>query len=217
LLSAPHKHYGSGMRRGLLVAMLALGFAAPAASAPPGIVIQSPIKEVQGFDAFDVFGAVASGRAGENVTVEIKECGSVAPFHHVAGDVTGNAGTWTTKIGLAATSQIRARWRGGVSDSISVQVHPSMRLTYKGPGRYFVWVIANDWFDGRRAVLERAHGTKWVPVKTFTLHRVDSIGAPSSTATVRAHLKRGTTIRAVLAKSEVGHCYLAGISNPFKT
>jgi hypothetical protein len=205
------------MRRGLLVAMLALAFAAPVASAPPGIVIQSHIKEVQGFDAFDVFGAVASGRAGEDVTVAIKECGSVAPFHHVAGDVTGNAGSWTTKIGLAATSQIRARWRGGVSDSISVQVHPSMRLTFKGPGRYFVWVIANDWFDGRRAVLERAVGTKWVRVKTFTLHRVDSIGAPSSTATVRAHLKRGTTIRAVLAKSEVGHCYLAGFSNPFKT
>lgn len=205
------------MKRGLIIGTAAFAVAAPAASAPPTISLQTRAQEVQGFDSFQVTGAVASGRAGEDVTIEAKECGSYAPFHKIAGTQTGAAGTWVAQVGLLGNSDLRARWRGGITDPIAVRVHPSMRLTYKGPGRYFVWVIANDWFDGRRAVLELAVGTKWVRVKTFNLHRVDSIGAPSSTATVRAHLKRGTTIRAVLAKSEVGHCYLAGFSNPFKT
>jgi hypothetical protein len=64
-----------------LAALLALGLAAPAAADAPGISIQVRVKEAQGSDPVPVSGAVASGRAGEDVTIEVKECGSVAPFH----------------------------------------------------------------------------------------------------------------------------------------
>jgi len=204
------------MKRGLLVVGLALVFAASVASAPPTVSIQTQVKEAQAFQVFDVSGAVAGGRGGEDVKVEVKECGSYAPFHQVAGDVTGNAGTWTTKVGLGVTSQLRATWRSGVSGPITVEVHPYMTITYKGPGRYFVWARATDFFGGARAVLERAAGSKWVVVKKFTLKRGQGPGAASSTATVRAKLKKGTLIRAVLPKAQAGKCYLAGFTNTLK-
>ena len=91
-----------------------------------------------------------------------------------------------------------------------------MTLTYKGPGRYFVWVRADDFFGGAKAVLERASGSKWIAVKKFILKRQQSWGVASSIATVRAKLKKGTLIRAVLPKSQAGACYLAGFTNTYK-
>jgi hypothetical protein len=204
------------MRRGLLVAAAIFAFAAPAASAPPTITITTNQREVQGNQTFQVSGGVASGRAGEDVLVEAKESGSAVPFHKIDGAQTGSGGTWVTQLGLLGTTQLRASWRGGVSDPITVKVHPWMTLTYKGPGRYFVWVRADEFFGGAKAVLERASGTKWIAVKTFTLKRQQSFGVASSTGTVRAKLKKGTLIRAVLPKSQAGACYLAGFTNTYK-
>jgi hypothetical protein len=204
------------MRRGLLVVAAMLGLAAPATSAAPTITITTTIREVQGSLAFPVSGAVASGRANEDVSVEVKECGSYAPFHLIAGTQTVASGAWTTQLGMLGNGELRARWRGGVSDPISIQVHPFMTLTYKGRGRYFLWIRANDFFGGARAVLERLAGGKWVTVKKFTVHRADSAGVASSQATVRAKLKKGTIIRAVLPKAQAGRCYLAGFTNNLK-
>jgi hypothetical protein len=205
------------MTRGLVDAVLALAFAAPVASAPPTIAIGASPREVQAFMVFQVSGGVTGGQAGDSVILEAKECGSVTPFHQVGGDQISAGGTWVvTQVGIGATSELRARWRGGVSDPITVQVHPFMTLTRSGPGRYFVWVRAYDFFDGRRAVLERASGSTWVRVRTFTLHRRSSSGAASSTARFRASVKKGTLLRAVLPKSQAGRCYLAGFTNTLK-
>ena len=216
MLPARVDHYGYDVRRGLLVLAVALAFATPAASAPPTITITTNQREVQGFSSFQVSGGVASGRAGEDVTVEVKDCGSYAPFHQTAGAQTGAAGTWFAQVGMLGNGELRARWRGGVSDPISLHVHPYMTLTYKGPARYFLWIRANDFFGGARAVLERLAGSKWVTVKKFTVQRTSSGGVASSTATVRAKLKKGTVIRAVLPKAQAGRCYLAGFTNTLK-
>jgi hypothetical protein len=202
--------------RGLLVAAAMLAVAAPAASAPPSITITTTVREVQGSLAFPVSGAVASARAGEDVSIEVKDCGSYVPFHQTAGAQTVASGAWTAQVGLLGNGQLRARWRGGVSDPISIQVHPFMTLTYKGPGRYFLWIRANDFFGGARAVLERLAGGKWDAVKKVTVHRADSVGVASSQATVRARLKKGAVIRAVLPKAQAGRCYLAGFTNTLK-
>jgi len=204
------------MRRGLLVGAALFAVAAPAASAPPTITLTAKIREVQGNEQFPVSGGVASGRTGEDVTIEAKECDSAAPFHQIAGVQTGPSGSWSAQVGLLGGAQLRASWRGGTSDPIRIQVHPWMTLTYKGPARYFVWIRANDFFGGARAVLERRTGAKWVAVKSFTLKRQPSFGVASSTATVRAKVKKGTFIRVVLPKSQAGKCYLAGFTNTFK-
>jgi hypothetical protein len=216
LLPAGVSDYGSLVRRGLLVAAAMLAVAAPAVAAAPTITITTTVREAQGSSAFPVSGAVASGRSGEKVSIEVKDCGSYVPFHQTAGTQTVASGAWTTQVGLLGSGQLRARWRGGVSDPISIEVHPFMTLTYKGPGRYFLWIRANDFFGGARAVLERLARGKWVTVKKFTVHRADSAGVASSQATVRAKLKKGTIIRAVLPKAQAGRCYLAGFTNNLK-
>jgi hypothetical protein len=199
------------------IALAASGVAVSAAPTISTISITTNQREVQGLAPFQVSGAVASGRPGEDVTIEVKECGSYAPFHASGGTQTGNGGTWIAQIALLSTSQVRARWREGVSESVSVRVHPYMTITLRGRNRYFVWIRANDFFNGRRATLQRLSGNKWVKVRTFLLRRADSGGTVvSSNGTVRAKLKKGTVIRAVLPKSQAGRCYLAGFTNTLK-
>jgi hypothetical protein len=190
-----------------------LALATPVAAATPTITITTTQHEVNGSDSFQVGGAVASGRGGEDVTVEAKECGSYAPFHQIGGSQTGAAGTWVAQIGLLGNSQLRARWRGGVSDALTVKVHPFMTLTYSGRGRYFAWIRANDFFGGARATLQRLSGNRWLTVKRFVLKRAPSAGVASTTGTVRAKLRKGTLIRAVLPQAQAGRCYLSGATN----
>ena len=204
------------MSRRLLVFVTLATLASPAHAAAPTISIQSAVKEIAAFQVFDVSGFVAGAHPGEGVKVEIKECGSYAPFHQVAGDVTGNGGAWTTRINIGTTSQLRASWRDGVSEPISVQVHPYMTLTRQQPGRYLIWIRATDFFGGAWAVLERLAGGTWVKVKKVFLRRQPSIGAASTIGTVRAKLRKGTVIRAVLPKSQAGSCYLAGFTNSLR-
>jgi len=203
------------VRKALLAATAALFAAAPAVAAAPTIAITSAPREVQGAAPFQL-GGLVGGHGGADVTLEAKECGSYAPFHQIGGAQTGASGAWSTQIGLMGTSQLRARWRGGVSDAVTVKVHPYMTLTYRGPARYLVWIRANDFFGGARATLQRLSGGRWVKVKTFLIRRADSSGVVSSTATVRAKLKKGTLIRAVLPQSQAGRCYLAGTTNTLR-
>lgn len=204
------------MRRGLLLAAVSMLVATPADAAGPTITIATSQREVQGFASFEVSGGVASGRAGEDVIVEAKECGSYAPFHKIAGAQSGQSGTWVAQVGLLGNAQLRASWRGGASEPIRVQVHPWLTLTYKGPSRYFVWIRANDFFGGAHAVLQRLAGNRWLMVKRFALQRQQSTGVASTTATVRAKLRKGTLLRVVLPKAQAGRCYLAGYSNTLK-
>jgi hypothetical protein len=64
--------------------------------------------------------------------------------------------------------------------------------------------------------LQRLSGGRWVKVKSFAVRRADSAGVVSSTGTVRAKLKQGTLIRAVLPQSQAGRCYLSGTTNTLK-
>jgi hypothetical protein len=122
------------VRRALLVPAAGLALAGPASAAAPTITIATSQREVHGLDAFQVSGGIASGRAGEDVKVEAKECGSYAPFHEIGGTQSGAGGTWVAQVGLLGNAQLRASWRGGVSDTIGVKVHPYMTLTFKGAG-----------------------------------------------------------------------------------
>lgn len=204
------------MKRVLAGALLALTLAAPAAADAPGISLQVRVKEALGFDPFPVNGAVASGRADEDVAIEVKECGSPAPFHAEGRTATDAGGVWSTQVGLAATSQVRARWRGGATEPVTVQVHPWMTINVSGKNRYFVWIRAYDFFGGARGTLERHTGARWVRVRSFTLKRASSAGIASTTARFGAEVKKGTLLRAVLPKSQAGRCYLAGATNTIR-
>ncbi|MFY9578750.1 MAG: hypothetical protein WAQ33_05450 [Gaiellaceae bacterium] len=202
------------MRRGLLVGVLALAFAVPAASAPPTISIQSNRRVVGPNQTFELSGAVASGKSGEVVVVETFECGGYGIWQSYWKVESGNGGTWVVpKAALGVTSDLRARWRGGVSNKITVKAHPYMLLRHAGPGRYDIGVGGNRFFEGTRGVVERLTGAKWVRVRAFTLHRAGDAGTAWSAVRVAVSVKPGTPLRAVIPKSQLGRCYLAGYSN----
>jgi hypothetical protein len=203
-------------RRLLLVAVIFASAVPPAASAPPTISIQSHTTVSEGWKAFQVYGAAAGARVGELVDVEAYLCDGYGIWQSEGKTDVGSAGTWATDVAVLSNAKLRARWRSGVSNTISVQIHPHVLLQPQGPGRWAVSVNANSFFDGRRGVFERLRGTKWVRVRSFKLSGGHSVGVVWSTARFRAHVKAGTYVRAVLPKSQVGRCYLAGFSNTFK-
>jgi hypothetical protein len=205
------------MKLTLVALALAFALAAPAAAAPPTISIQSSARVVSGEETFQLSGAVASGRSGELVVIEAFECGGYGIWQSYWKAETGNGGTWVVpKASLGVNTVLRARWRGGVSDTITVKAHPYVLLRHAGSGRYEVGVSGNKFFEGALGVLQRLTGGKWVRVRSFTLHRSKNPGGPWSSVRITAAVKPGTLLRAVLAKSQLGRCYLAGYSNTLK-
>ena len=75
-------------------------------------------------------------------------------------------------------------------------------------------------FEGKTAVLERfdrARG-RFVAVKRFRLTDSGVAGISTvSTARVTASVPRGSLVRAVVPRTSVSPCYLAGYSNQLRT
>ena len=198
----------------LSLVAIALALAAPAASAPPTISIQSSARVVSGEETFQLSGVVANGRSGELVVIEAFECGGYGIWQSYWKAETGNGGSWVVpKASLGVNTDLRARRRGGVSNTVTVKAHPYVLLRHAGSGRYDVGVSGNKFFEGSHGVLQRLTGGTWVRVRSFTLHRSKNPGGPWSSVRMTASVKRGTLLRAVLPKSQLGRCYLAGYSN----
>jgi hypothetical protein len=82
-------------------------------------------------------------------------------------------------------------------------------------GRFAVRVSAAQAFGGKIAVLQRRTSTgSWVRVRYVTL-RVRGGTAPTviSGADVRANVRVGTRVRAVIGAAQVAPCYASAASN----
>jgi hypothetical protein len=167
------------------------------------------------FGTVNAFGAVANGKSGETVVVESRECDGYGQWTTAAQAVTGNGGTWLAQVGATSATAFRASWKGSVSDRVSVRVHPHLELLGPHGSLFQLRVAAGRFFDRASGALERRAGNRWVRVRAFTLHRSSGgMGVvPWTYATFRARVKRGTFVRAVLPQSQVGRCYLPGVSN----
>jgi hypothetical protein len=205
------------VRRRLGVAIvLALAVAAPAGSTARTISIQSTTRVAEGWQQFEVYGLASGAKPGDSIDVEAFLCDGYGIWQSIAKTEAAPNGAWVANISVVANAKLRARSSAGVSNTISVAIHPHVLLQAGGRDRYSISVNANSFFDGRRGLLERLSGTRWFAVRSFTLHGHHSVGVAWSTARVRAHVKRGTLLRALLPKSQVGRCYLAGFSNQIR-
>jgi hypothetical protein len=202
-------------RRLVPAVLLVAAMTGSATAATPSISLDlRPRTAVAGTTPITAFGAVATGRSGELVEIEKLECGDYGIWKSAGKVETGNGGTWTAQIGAQTATQFRARWKDGVSNAVPVQVQPFVRVLAL-PGHVFdVVVVANDFFDRRFAVLERRVRGTWSRVRSFRLKRGSVVYAesPFSTARFRARVGKGTFVRVVVPKSQVGRCYLAGFS-----
>ncbi|HEU0302979.1 MAG TPA: hypothetical protein VFR32_00210 [Gaiellaceae bacterium] len=169
-----------------------------------------------------VYGAVTSGKEGEKVTLQFKQCGLLpAQFRDHAETETHEGGSWSIETGIAANGAFRALSGGDVSNEVKVQARADVRLSPMRSGGYVVNVVARSSFWRKRVVIQkfdRARGT-WVKLRTLVLD--DQFAAPGSvfvwSTTGKFTLPKRVTARAVLPLDQARPCFIAGYSNLLRT
>ena len=164
-----------------------------------------------------VSGELLPPRADEYVAVEGKECGVPgAFFRSLWGASTNQGGGWEAEFYVRTKTVLHAVSGKDVSSELTVQARAPVFLapTAGKPGRYRLatWGGAVS-LAGRRVRIERFdRGTStWKLVKTIVVE------ADQTNEAFRIAVPKGTTIRAVLPRSQSGPCYLAGYSKLLQT
>ena len=159
-------------------------------------------------------GAVSSGRAGEPVTIEQDDCGPV-PWHPLRTVHTGPGGGWVSYAGGDENFRLRARWKGNLSRVIAIGVRPELSLAGVS-GSLAVIVRAYDWFGGKTAQLQVAHGGRWQTVANAKLVKRGAAGQYAQTfGTFTQKVPHGL-YRATLPTRSAAPCYAAGFSGTLR-
>lgn len=206
----------------LLVSGLAVGTAGPAGStgtAAERVTLVARPRALAAFQPAILFGTVSSGRENETVTVEAKDCGRRS-FTGVAAVLTHPGGTYTLEFSRGINTTVRAVWRGEASALVTIRQQVRVDFVRLGSGRYSVSGVGRTSLWRKRAQVQRRSGGRWRTIKTVVLS--DS-GAPPgspiiwSTGEFALKVPRGSILRAVLHRSQVRPCYLAGVSRTVTT
>jgi len=162
-----------------------------------------------------VSGSVSSGRAGEDVKIQAKDCG-LDFFRVVGGAVTEEGGGWSTWYWQQQiTTTLRAVWNDETSAEVLVRKRAYVGIQRRSAGRFEVRVFGRSVWRKRVFIqrFDRRLGT-WRAVKSVVLTE-DSGG--TALATFRVALPKGSPIRAVFPRSQSGPCYLAATSHTLTT
>lgn len=182
-------------------------------AAAVGLTIAASPRLVTYLGATTLSGALSTAQPNERVSVRAQACGS-SSFAPLATVTTTTGGAWTLSARPQRTTVYEAQSRG-VTARTTVTVRPRVSVRKLTRGRFAVRVSAAQAFGGKIAVLQRRTSTgSWVRVRYVTL-RVMGGTAPTviSGANVRANLRVGTRVRAVIGSAQVAPCYAAGTSN----
>ena len=165
-----------------------------------------------------VSGAISSGRADVDVTLEGRFCDETT-WREVSATHTDPGGAWYLEYTPQIGQVLRAKAVGATSSEVRVQTRPSVSLGQRPPGMFFVNVNAQRPFWHSKVVLQRFDAKKrvWIEIRKILLTET---GAPpgvgyvwSGSDKVRVRVPKGTTMRAVLPLAQAKPCYLAGYSN----
>lgn len=185
------------------------------AAAPAQVTIAARPTLVRWAESIDLAGSISAGRAGEEVTIEVRECGT-SYWRVIANASTTSGGNWHTRTGVAINARLRARHGEATSAEVPVRARPGVNLRL-GPGsRVSVGVAGVRPFWRKRVVLERFDRSRqrWVLVRRALLTESGPAGNFIwSSARFTARLQRGSLYRAVITNEQSGPCYLAGFSN----
>ena len=182
-----------------------------------------PLEVTQTFDPLTLYGAIATGQAGEEITIEEHECGNPGGYHVVPlGTTTAGGGAWVSQLkpgqGPSITASYRARWKNGTSDPVTVRVHPFIFFNRVAANRFHLWISLQDILRGRTCLIQRFNSRtgRWDRVASFALRRVTGPYTVVYQSTVRLRVHHGWRLRAFVAKRTLGPCYLAGYSVPLQ-
>lgn len=193
--------------------------ATPTAAAPDAVTIfarPSIARDVP----VTLFGSVDSGKAGEVVDIQAKDCGQQA-FRGVAGATTGEGGGWSMEYVPLITTTLRAVWAGRESAPITIRQRARVAFSrppgWPGAAKAFrVSVVAKAQFWRKRVLIQRFDrrlGT-WTTVRPVVLTETAAAGQfVRSWTEFTASFPKGTLLRAVFPLAQARPCYLAGYSS----
>jgi hypothetical protein len=170
------------------------------------------------------YGSVGSGRAGQSVTLQFKQCGLYpAQFRDVVELKTSDGGGWSADVGPDANGAFRATSGDATSNEVKVVTRADVRLSLTRSGGYQAYVVARASFWHRHVVIERYDPRKrrWLRVTTLQLENAGaapgSVYVSSTTKTFSPKVPKETTIRAVLPIDQAKPCYIGGYSTLIRT
>jgi hypothetical protein len=160
-----------------------------------------------------VFGTIDSGKAGESVTVQAKECDN-AFFRVFAGANTEAGGSWSTVIYPFITMKLRAVWNGETSSEVTFRRRAIIGFRQQSQTRFRVGLAGyGTRFVGKRVNIQSFDQRlgRWKTIRTVAV-------ASSGYATyVALRVPKGTRLRAVLPNSHAAPCYLGATSPVIRT
>lgn len=208
----------AGMALGVALGAGIVAVGAGAATESVSLTVRPTIVSGIDFGRSTAFGAVSNGREGEQVQLEVRECGQSA-FRVNSGPAfigtTAREGTYGGVVYFDINTSVRARWIGKdiVSEVIEVRRRPTVQLRQRSGGWFEVVVWAVRYFDGKRVRIERWSAGRWVVVRRATLRRgIAGPDAVGSEARVRVQIGRGAQMRAILPGDQARPCYVESFS-----
>jgi hypothetical protein len=188
------------------VAALALAMPASAAQAP---TLEANPAVVGALGQVALSGTTGSGRAGQTVFVEAKEC-RASFYRVVAATTSGAGGGWATSAPAQTTTTFRARVGRAYSRPAVVRRRAVLTLTRLPSGVFQVRAFSGTGIVGRRIRIERLTASGWVLVQRVKLRQSDIFGLVEATFRIR---RRGLQLRAFLPLASAKPCFVAGASN----
>jgi len=167
--------------------------------------------------AVGVLGTISNGAEGEYVSVTGKECGIPGAFFRALGGATTLAGGgWEASVPVRTTTTLRAEWKDAKSETVTVRRRASVWLTKERRGFRIAVSSEAGRADGKRVIIERLMRAGWKKLQTVVV-RSEGYTEFAEKSGLRFKVPKGTTIRAVLPRSQAGPCYLAGYSKLIRT
>lgn len=165
-----------------------------------------------------VLGQISSGAEGEYVVVKGKECGIPGAFFRgLGGATTAAGGTYEASVQVRTKTTLRAEWKGATSATVVINKRAYITLTKEEDGFRVAVSSETGSVDGKRATVERLTPNGWKKLQTVVLKAQDGYVQYGEKKKLRFKVPKGTTIRAVLPRSQAGACYLAGYSKLIRT
>lgn len=209
------------MKRALAASALAAvpaGLAAAAVFAE-GVTLQTRALVVRSNEySVGVVGDISSGAEGEYVVVRGKECGVPGAFFRgLGGGTTLAGGRYEASVPIRTRTTLRAEWKDATSATVVVNKRAYISLTKEADGYRVALSSETSSVDGRRATIERLTPTGWKKLQTVVVKADSGYASYGVAKKLTFKVPKGTTLRAVLPRSQAGACYLAGYSKLVRT
>jgi hypothetical protein len=210
---------GRAGRSAVVLAVLGAFVATTASAQSKQVVLEArPTKLGPTQNAF-LTGGVASGRSGEELTLQTRECG-LTTFRNVLQFRSAPGGRFQLEYSTGVRTDYRVLWKGAASAPVTVQQAPHLRLTQRSARRFEIGVGSRGHMWRKRVEIQQRVGSRWRALKTAFLTETFTSPGQSGVWTeggFTLSVPEGSIVRAVLPAAQARPCYLPGSSNTVRT